>query len=71
MPVINGVQLLQTVKDLNPLARTILMTAYDIDDILLQGYTKKGIINLFFKKANRLDQLCSEVNNQFCYIKDR
>ena len=27
MPVINGSQLLQTVKDLNPLSRTILITA--------------------------------------------
>ncbi|MDW0216616.1 MAG: response regulator [Nitrososphaeraceae archaeon] len=32
MPVVNGVQLLKTVKDLNPLARTILVTAYDIDN---------------------------------------
>ena len=31
MPVINGVQLLKTVKDLNPSTRTILMTGYDID----------------------------------------
>ena len=32
MPVVNGVQLLKTVKNLNPLARTILVTAYDIDN---------------------------------------
>jgi YesN/AraC family two-component response regulator len=41
MPVINGVQLLKTVKDLNPSTRTILMTGYDIDNSLLQEYTKK------------------------------
>lgn len=68
MPIINGVQLLQTVKDLNPLTRTILMTAYDIDDILLQEYAQKGIINCFLRKPIGLDQLRSEVNNQFCYI---
>lgn len=43
MPVINGVQLLKTVKDLNPSTRTILMTAYDFDNNLLQEYTKKEI----------------------------
>ena len=41
MPVINGVQLLKTIKDLNPSTRTILMTGYDIDNSLLQEYTKK------------------------------
>jgi len=52
MPVVNGVQLLKTVKDLNPLARTILVTAYDIDNNLLQEYINKEIINCFFDKAN-------------------
>jgi DNA-binding NtrC family response regulator len=68
MPVINGVQLLKTVKDLNPLARTILMTAYDIDDNLIQEYTKKEIINSFLKKPIELDQLLSEVNKQIYCI---
>ena len=69
MPVINGVQLLKTVKDLNPLARTILMTAYDIDDNLIQEYTKKEIINSFLKKPIELNQLLSEVNKQIYSIK--
>lgn len=68
MPVINGVQLLKTVKDLNPLARTILMTAYDIDDNLIQEYTKKEIINSFLKKPIELNQLLSEVNKQIYCI---
>lgn len=69
MPVINGVQLLKTVKDLNPLARTILMTAYDIDDNLIQEYTIKEIINSFLKKPIELNQLLSEVNKQIYCIK--
>jgi DNA-binding NtrC family response regulator len=69
MPVINGVQLLKTVKDLNPLARTILMTTYDIDDNLIQEYTKKEIINSFLKKPIELNQLLSEVNKQIYCIK--
>lgn len=68
MPVINGVQLLKTVKDLNPLARTILMTAYDIDDSLIQEYTKNEIINSFLKKPIELNQLLSEVNKQIYCI---
>ena len=64
MPVINGVQLLQTARDLNPLARTILITAYDIDDNLLKEYTKKEIINRFLQKPIGVDQLRSEVINQ-------
>ncbi len=47
MPVINGFQLLKTVKDLNPQIRTILMTAFDVDDELFAEYRKKEIINSF------------------------
>ena len=64
MPVINGVQLLQTVKDLNPLTRTILLTGYNIDDSLLQEYTEKAIINCFLQKPVGIDQLRSVVTNQ-------
>jgi DNA-binding NtrC family response regulator len=67
MPVINGVQLLQTVKDLNPLTRTILLTAYNIDDSLLREYTEKEIINCFLQKPIGIDQLRSEVCKQISF----
>lgn len=70
MPVINGVQLLKTVKDLNPSTRTILMTGYDIDNSLLQEYTKKEIIDCFLIKPIELGQLLSEVNKQIYKIKN-
>lgn len=70
MPVINGVQLLKTVKDLNPSTRTILMTGYDIDNSLLQEYTKKEIIDCFLRKPLELGQLLSEVNKQIYKIKN-
>jgi len=70
MPVINGVQLLKTVKDLNPSTRTILMTGYDIDISLLQEYTKKEIIDCFLRKPIELGQLLSEVNKQIYKIKN-
>lgn len=64
MPIINGLQLLKTVKDLNPLIRTILMTAFQIDDSLFQEYTTKGIINGFLQKPMDLKHLLAEVNKQ-------
>jgi DNA-binding NtrC family response regulator len=64
MPIVNGLQLLKTVKDLNPLIRTILMTAFQIDDSLFQEYTTKGIINGFLQKPIDLKQLLAEVNKQ-------
>jgi DNA-binding NtrC family response regulator len=70
MPVINGMQLLKTVKDLNPSTRTILMTGYDIDNSLLQEYTKKEIIDCFLRKPIELGQLLSEVNKQIYKIKN-
>lgn len=64
MPVTNGLQLLKTVKDLNPLIRTILMTAFQIDDRVFQEYTTKRIINGFLQKPIDLRQLLAEVNKQ-------
>ncbi|HET6717227.1 MAG TPA: response regulator [Nitrososphaeraceae archaeon] len=64
MPIVNGLQLLKTVKELNPLIRTILMTAFQIDDSLFQEYTTKGIINGFLQKPISLKQLLAEVNKQ-------
>ena len=64
MPIINGLQFLKTVKDLNHLIRTILMTAFKIDDSLFQEYTTKRIINVFLQKPVDLKQLLAEVNKQ-------
>ena len=64
MPVINGLQLLKTIKDLNPNVKTILMTAFDVEDKLFQEYCKKDIVNSFFKKPIRLETLFQEVSNQ-------
>jgi len=64
MPVINGVQLLKTVKDLNPEVRTVLMTAFDVEDKLFQDYTKKEIINCIVQKPITLETLVQEVSGQ-------
>jgi CheY-like chemotaxis protein len=56
MPVTNGLQLLKTVKDLNPLIRTILMTAFQIDDRVLRVYYEKDNKWLSLK-ANRFEAI--------------
>lgn len=65
MPNLNGLELLKKVKQLNPSVRTILVSAYELDDDqVFQNYMKQGIINLFVKKPIGLPELCQEVANQ-------
>ena len=65
MPNLNGLELLKKVKQLNPSVRTILISAYELDDDqVFQNYMKQGIINLFVKKPIGLPELCQEVANQ-------
>jgi DNA-binding NtrC family response regulator len=65
MPNLNGLELLKKVKHLNPSVRTILISAYEVDeDQVFQNYMKQGIINLFVKKPIGLPELCQEVANQ-------
>lgn len=64
MPVINGVQLLKTVKDLNPSARTVLTIDFEYDNKLIQEYTKKNVINGLLQKPVEPHELITEVNKQ-------
>ena len=64
MPVINGIQLLKTVKDFNPRVRTVLMTAFDIEDKLFQEYSKKEIINGLAQKPIQLSDFLAQVSTQ-------
>ncbi|HEY9398723.1 MAG TPA: response regulator [Nitrososphaeraceae archaeon] len=64
MPGLNGLELIMKLKNVNPFVRTILMTAFEINDKLFQGYLKKEIINGFLQKPIRLVNLQEEVNNQ-------
>lgn len=64
MPDINGLELIKSTKDLNRNIRTILMTAFDIDDRLFQEYMKSEIINGFLQKPVEIKELYSEVNRQ-------
>ena len=64
MPSINGMELIKKIKELNPYIRTILMTAFAINDDLFYEYAKKELINGFLQKPIHLCDLRAEVNNQ-------
>jgi DNA-binding NtrC family response regulator len=64
MPGLSGMELLKKIKDSNRFVRTILMTAFTIDDNLFQEYTKKKIINGYLQKPIGLHDLIIEVNTQ-------
>ena len=68
LPVINGVQLLKTVKDLNPSVRTVLITENEANDKILQEYNKNEVIDSFMKKPFKHSELISEVNDQLLYM---
>jgi DNA-binding NtrC family response regulator len=64
MSGLNGMELLKKMKGLNQFVRTILITAYELDQNLFMQYAKMRIINGFLQKPIRLDDLRDEVNNQ-------
>jgi DNA-binding NtrC family response regulator len=64
MPGIDGIELMRRTKELNPLVRTVLMTAFELDDELFQQYADKEIINGFLQKPILLKDLVKEVDNQ-------
>ena len=67
MPGLNGTELLRKMKDTNKHVRTILITAFEMDDATLSDYTKREIINSFFQKPVRLTRLTEEVHSQLHY----
>jgi len=70
MPELNGLELLKNVKKLNPNVRTILTSAYEVDeDNKFQEYTKEGTIDLFLAKPVSIKRLCEEVSNML-HIQD-
>jgi len=64
MPGLNGMEFLKKIKDSNRFVRTILMTAFEIEDTLFHEYTKNKIIDGFLQKPIGLHDLIKEVNTQ-------
>ena len=63
MPGLNGMEFLKK-KGIRPFVRTILMTAFEIDDKKFREYTKTKIINGFLQKPIALHDLIKEVDTQ-------
>lgn len=64
MPGLNGMEFLKKVKEGNSFVRTILMTAFDVDDKMFGKYVKKKIINAFIQKPIAIHDLLKEVDSQ-------
>lgn len=64
MPGHDGMGLLKRVKSINRYTRTILMTAFDINDAMFKDYSKMEIINGFLQKPIPLKDLRAKVNEE-------
>lgn len=64
MPNLDGLELVKVMKDLNPLVRTILMTAFATKDDLFQDYARREIINNFLQKPVLLADLYEQVTKE-------
>lgn len=64
MPELSGLELLKNVKKLNSNVRTILTSAYEVnEDHKFQEYMKGGIIDLFLDKPVTINRLCQKVSD--------
>jgi DNA-binding NtrC family response regulator len=64
MPEINGTDLVYKIKKENPLVRTLLVTAFEVDDKVFEEYVKNDIIDGFIQKPVKLRDLLSGVLKQ-------
>ncbi|MFZ0358716.1 MAG: response regulator, partial [Nitrososphaeraceae archaeon] len=64
MPGLNGMEFLKKIKDSNRFVRTILMTAFQIEDKVFNENTQKKIINAFLQKPIGIHDLVKEVDTQ-------
>lgn len=64
MPGINGMELVNKIKKVNPLVRTLLMTAFEVSDNVFEECIKNNIIDGLLQKPLKLSALESEVHKQ-------
>src|SRR6187402_1360237 len=65
MPNMDGLALLNKVKELNPKVRTMLVSAYDFhNNPIFEKYLQKGIINSFTEKPIKINRLCHKVGDE-------
>ena len=64
MPGLDGIRLIEKVKNMNHKIRTILVSAFEVDDSIFEQYTRQNIIDSFLQKPITLRNLLTEVENQ-------
>lgn len=64
MPGMSGLELIKQIKDRKPSVRTLLMTAFEVDNNLIQECTVNKILNGYLQKPVRINDLRQEINNQ-------
>lgn len=65
MPTMTGLELLKKVKQLNPNVRTMLVSAFDMQDNPdFQKYLKDGVIDSFVEKPITMSRLYQEVRDE-------
>ncbi|MDP9489289.1 MAG: response regulator [Thermoproteota archaeon] len=65
MTTMTGLELLKKVKELNPNVRTMLLSAFDMQDNAdLQKYLNEGVIDSFVEKPITINRLCQKVRDE-------
>jgi len=64
MPGMDGIGLIKKVKDINSDIRTLLITAFEVDDRIFHYYKKENLIDGILQKPITMKNLVTEVENQ-------
>lgn len=64
MAGIDGMGLIKKVKEINPTIRTLLITAFEVDDRIFYYYKKENLIDGILQKPITMKNLVTEVANQ-------
>lgn len=64
MPGLNGIELLRKMKDANKYVRTVLMTAFEVENNTFREYMKREVVQAFCQKPVRLSEFTELVHSQ-------
>lgn len=64
MPGMDGIELIKKVKAINPDIRTLLITAFEVEDSVFHQYKKGNLIDSILQKPITMKNLVTEVENQ-------
>ncbi len=64
MPGVDGIGLIKKVKEINPDIRTLLITAFEVEDRVFHRYKKENLIDGILQKPITMKNLVTEVENQ-------